>query len=99
MSEFGETQSRGVAIEMTRDRIEMYRDAARGWLEVHTFSYGGSVQRECFTEAGTPLAEPLMTDMCQGVNEQGEPVVLDYDGVMVPVECAQLADSLEKQIV
>lgn len=98
MSEQGEQPDKKINVEWTRERIANYRDAAGGWVDVHTYSYDGNVQRECFTEHGKSVDETIHEGMLVGFDGTGNKVDLVYDGVMPVVACTELADSLEAQL-
>lgn len=94
----GEGSAPNRAIQMTRDRISTYRDGAGGWVDVHTYSLDGVVQRECTTYPDMPVEESFHQSLLVGYDGEGNQVALHYDGIRTPEACAALADSLEQQL-
>lgn len=94
----GEVPAINRAEQMIRARISTYRDGAGGWVDVHTYSLDGVIQRECTTHPEMPVDEISHRSLLVGYDGEGNQVALHYDGVMAFEACAAFAYNLEQQL-
>lgn len=97
MSERGE-ECQPTPDELTRTRVAMYRDAARGCVDIHTLSINGNTVLEHITEPGEPFPADLLEKHTQRWELFGGPAELKYTGIIGQEACATLADNLEAQL-
>lgn len=84
-----------------REQIEKYRLAADNQIQIYTFSYDGRVQREVIVF--NPKDPRELQDVYQEANYRGfdddyNPITLDYDGLLDPGICAELANTFQAKL-